>query len=136
MSLTHDKVRELLAPCLRGDSQAFFKNDCTSDCEFIHVTPAPKTSMGGIYKGTAAITELIATLVGLVKDGKYTKEIENIIVEGDTAVVQLIIKGISKATGEEMDLHDAWIMKIVDGKVVKLHNYSDTLYVAKIAGMM
>jgi len=136
MSLTHEKVRELLTPCLKGDGQTFIKNDCTADCEYIHVTPAPKTPFGGLYKGTAAISEAVANLEGLLTEAKYTMKIENIIVEGNTAVVQLIISGISKATGEEIDLRDAWVLKVVDGKVAKMYNYTDSLYVAKIAGMM
>lgn len=78
----------------------------------------------GERRGRAGVEAYFAALDKLVSVTAY--EVEQIIVEGETAVVLARGTGRFHATGEVVSLAKADVMRVRDGRVVEFREYYDS----------
>ena len=63
------------------------------------------------------------------------RDVHHLVVEGDTAVA---LQRLSAKTvkGEDYVNEYAWVYRCVDGKISRLDEYADSLYAAKLFGLV
>jgi len=87
----------------------------------------------GRDKVTAALT---GGAVGKFLDvATINRDVHHLVVEGDTAVA---LQRLSAKTvkGEDYVNEYAWVYRCVDGKIARLDEYADSLYAAKLFGLV
>lgn len=88
----------------------------------------------GEHRGMDIIDKFLAPVRGMFAPGDPKIHITHIFSDGDTVGVE------SNSTGKTMDgaIYDndyAWVFRIANGKIDRLHEYMDSHYTAKTFGM-
>lgn len=88
----------------------------------------------GEYHGQDIIDVFLAPVRGMFKPGDPKVHVGALISDGDIVAVE------STSTGETQDgkIYDnsyAWVFRLKDGKLDRLHEYMDSHYVARLFGM-
>jgi ketosteroid isomerase-like protein len=121
-----DRVRRLYAAAAQGDFSAWV-DDLHEGIEWHtadHVT----------YHGAEAVmTGLSGRLEAF--DG-FAIDVHRIISAGDTVVVEARYRAVAKATGKVLDAEGVHIFDLQDGKIVRVHQYTDTFQFADVKGCM
>lgn len=88
----------------------------------------------GEYRGSAIIDEFLGPVRGMFAPGDPKVHVQAIFSDGDFVAVESYSDG-HLADGREYLNSYAWIFRMKDGKVHRLHEYMDSHYVARIFGM-
>ena len=88
----------------------------------------------GEYTGNQIIDDFLGPVRGMFKPGDPKVHVNAIFSDGDFVAVE------STSTGHTSDdkVYDnsyAWIFRMKDGKIARLHEYMDSHYVARLFGM-
>jgi len=89
----------------------------------------------GEYHGQDIIDVFLAPVRGMFKPGDPKVHVSALMSDGDMVAVE------STSTGETQDgkIYDnsyAWVFRLKDGKLDRLHEYMDSHYVARLFGMV
>lgn len=84
----------------------------------------------GIYVGTEAIVAGVFARIGAEWDG-YTFTLERLVDGGDTVVGIGTYSGTFRSTGKSMSARVVHVWDVVDGKVTRFEQFTDTKLVAE-----
>ncbi len=105
----------------RGDIADFFSR-LTPDMRWFEAKGHP---YGGIHVGADAIVKNVLTPLGAEWEN-FTAINDSLVTQGDTVVSIGVYRGTCKATGKQVEAPYATVWKVRDGKVVSLHQHTDT----------
>jgi uncharacterized protein len=105
----------------RGDIASFFSH-LTPDMRWFEAKGHP---YGGIYVGADEIVKNVLTPLG-TEWANFTAVNDRLVAQGDTVVSIGTYRGTCKATGKQVEAPYATVWKVRDGKVVSLHQHTDT----------
>ena len=88
----------------------------------------------GGHKGSAIIDEFLAPVRGMFKPGDPKVRVTSLISDGDTVAVESTSTG-GLQDGRSYNNIYAWVFRIRDGKIARLHEYMDSHYVARLFGL-
>ena len=88
----------------------------------------------GEYKGNQIIDDFLGPVRGMFKPGDPKVHVKAIFSDGDMVAVESWSSG-EVADGREYRNDYAWIFRLKDGKIARLHEYMDSHYVARLFGM-
>ncbi len=114
-------VRAVYAAFARGDMPAFFAL-LAPDMVWNEALGHP---YGGRYVGADAIVRNVLTPLAAQWD-EFTAINDGFVAEGDTVVSLGTYRGLCKATGKRVEAPYATVWKVKNGKVVSLHQHTDT----------
>jgi hypothetical protein len=114
-------VRAVYAAFARGDMPGFFAL-LAPDMVWNEALGHP---YGGRYVGAEQIVRNVLAPLAEQWD-EFTAVNDGFVSEGDTVVSLGTYRGICKATGKRVEAPYATVWKVRDGKVVSLHQHTDT----------
>ena len=122
-------VRQLFEAGNRGDMETCFG----LVADDIRWTNMGTTSLSGAYEGKAELMEkLLGPLFGQLKQGIHM-EIRQLVAEGDHVVA--VTSGTSETLdGRPYNNSYCWVIRIRDGKLVEVTEYSDTELITSVFG--
>jgi ketosteroid isomerase-like protein len=127
MTMTTDKVREIFKGLEQGDGSAFFDH-VSDDVDWTVMGTHP---LAGHYSSKRAFTDSTFSKLGKVlRDGAQLR-ITNVIVAGDTAVVELVSDAIAR-NGMRFDNHYCWVTRFDRETIVEVRAYLDSALVAEL----
>jgi ketosteroid isomerase-like protein len=88
----------------------------------------------GEHKGNAIIDEFLGPVRGLFKPGDPKVHVTALISDGDTVAVESTSTG-GLEDGRTYNNSYCWVFRVKDGKVLRLHEYMDSHYVARLFGL-
>lgn len=126
MSLTQQFVSEVFEPLSTGDTEGFFKNVA----EDVKWTVMGSHPLAGTYHTRETFVESTFARLAKIMSGTMSLQVEDIVVDGDTAVVLLATK--SKAmNGLAFNNDYCWVCTFEDKTIVKVRAYLDSALVAQ-----
>ena len=127
MTITHERVREIFQGLEKGDGAAFFQNvDDNVDWTVMGTHP-----LAGHYLSKKAFIEGTFAKLGKVLPNGAQLHTENVIVEGDQAVVELHSLATAR-NGMRFDNRYCWVVAFQDGLIVRVRAYLDSALVARL----
>jgi ketosteroid isomerase-like protein len=124
-------VRSIYEAFGRGDIPAVL-GAMSPDMEWREAENFPYAD-GNPYRGHEALLNGVFVRLAGEWDG-YSALPEEFLDAGDTVVVLGRYTGGFKATGKRIDAQMAHVWRVRDGKVVRFHQYVDTLQIARATG--
>ena len=88
----------------------------------------------GVYKGREIIDTFLGPVRGAFKDGDPKTTVETLFSDGEIVGIESRGEG-ELADGRRYSNRYAWVLRVRDGKVLSIHEYMDSHYVAKLFGM-
>jgi ketosteroid isomerase-like protein len=88
----------------------------------------------GEYQGNAIIDDFLAPVRGMFRPGDPKVHVQALISDGDTVAVESISTGQTQ-DGKIYENSYAWVFRVKDGRVLRLHEYMDSHYVARLFGL-
>lgn len=88
----------------------------------------------GSYRGNQIIDDFLGPVRGMFAPGDPKVHVGTILSDGDIVVVESTSTGHT-ADGRVYDNRYAWVFRMKDGKVARLHEYMDSHYVARLFGL-
>lgn len=88
----------------------------------------------GEHKGNAIIDEFLAPVRGMFKPGDPKVHVTALISDGDTVAVESTSSG-GLEDGRTYNNSYCWVFRVKDGKILRLHEYMDSHYVAQLFGL-
>ena len=88
----------------------------------------------GEHRGNAIIEEFLGPVRGLFAPGDPKVHVRALLSDGDVVAVESTSTG-HLADGRVYENAYAWVFRVKDGKVVRLHEYMDSHYVARLFGL-
>lgn len=129
MTITHERVREIFQGLENGDGAAFFQNvDDNVDWTVMGTHP-----LAGHYLSKKAFIDATFAKLGKVLPNGAQLHTENVIVEGDQAVVELHSLATAK-NGMRFDNRYCWVVTFQGGLIVRVRAYLDSALVARLFG--
>ena len=129
MTITHERVREIFQGLENGDGAAFFQNvDDNVDWTVMGTHP-----LAGHYLCKKAFIDATFAKLGKVLPNGAQLHTENVIVEGDQAVVELHSLATAK-NGMRFDNRYCWVVTFQGGSIVRVRAYLDSALVARLFG--
>jgi ketosteroid isomerase-like protein len=86
-----------------------------------------------VYRGYDGVRRLFDDWVDNFAD--LTTEAEEFIDAGEYVVVPAKLQGLGRASGIEVELPDTFVLKMHEGKVIEVREYSDTADALAAAGL-
>jgi ketosteroid isomerase-like protein len=127
MTITHERVREIFLGLENGDGAAFFQNvDENVDWTVMGTHP-----LAGHYLSKKAFIDATFAELGQVLPNGAQLHTENVIVEGDQAVVELHSLATAK-NGMRFDNRYCWVVAFANGLIVRVRAYLDSALVARL----
>jgi hypothetical protein len=127
MAITSERVREIFKGLETGDGDAFFKY-VADDVDWIVEGTHP---LAGHYLSKKAfIAGTFDKLAQVLPQGAELHT-ENVIVEGDQAVVELHSLATAR-NGMRFDNRYCWVNEFRDGLIVRVRAYLDSAMVARL----
>src|ERR1700760_5056311 len=127
MTITSDRVRELFKGLENGDGSAFFQHVADNVDWTVMGTPP----LAGHYLSKKAFIEGTFAKLGQVLPHGAQLHTENVVVEGDQAVVELHSLATAK-NGMRFDNRYCWVVAFQDGLIVRVRAYLDSALVARL----
>jgi ketosteroid isomerase-like protein len=108
------------------------------DYELLHRDVAWHTALdlpdSGTYRGHDGIAELYAEWIDSFED--FRVEVEEMIDDGaDTVIVMTRLRGRFRGSTDEVDLIEAHVWKLIDGKAVEIREYRTRVQALEAVGM-
>jgi ketosteroid isomerase-like protein len=127
MAITHERVREIFKGLEKGEGSAFFQHVA----ENVDWTVMGTHPLAGHYLSTEAFIEGTFAKLGQVLPHGAQLHTENVIAEGDQAVVELHSLATAM-NGMRFDNHYCWVVSFRDGLIVRVRAYLDSALVARL----
>jgi ketosteroid isomerase-like protein len=127
MAITHESVREIFKGLENGDGSAFFQHVADN----VDWTVMGTHPLAGHYLSKKAFIEGTFAKLGKVLPNGAELHTENVIVEGDQAVVELHSLATAK-NGMRFDNRYCWVVYFQDGLIVRVRAYLDSTMVARL----
>jgi ketosteroid isomerase-like protein len=127
MAITHERVREIFKGLENGEGSAFFQHVA----ENVDWTVMGTHPLAGHYLSKKAFIEGTFAKLGQVLPYGAQLHTENVIVEGDQAVVELHSLATAK-NGMRFDNCYCWVVAFQDGLIVRVRAYLDSTLVARL----
>ena len=127
MTITHERVSEIFKGLENGDGASFFQNVA----ENVDWTVMGTHPLAGHYLSKKAFIDATFAKLGQVLPNGAQLRTENVIVEGDQAVVELHSLAIAK-NGMRFDNRYCWVVAFQDGLIVRVRAYLDSALVARL----
>ena len=127
MAITHESVREIFKGLENGDGDAFFQHVADN----VDWTVMGTHPLAGHYLSKKAFIEGTFAKLGKVLPNGAELHTENVIVEGDLAVVELHSLATAKK-GMRFDNRYCWVVYFQDGLIVRVRAYLDSAMVARL----
>jgi uncharacterized protein len=127
MAITHKSVRELFKGLENGDGSAFFQHVADN----VDWTVMGTHPLAGHYLSKKAFIEGTFAKLGQVLPNGAQLHTENVIVEGDLAVVELHSLATAR-NGMRFDNRYCWVVYFQDGLIVRVRAYLDSTMVARL----
>jgi uncharacterized protein len=127
MAITHESVREIFKGLENGDGAAFFQHVADN----VDWTVMGTHPLAGHYLSKKAFIEGTFAKLGKVLPNGAELHTENVIVEGDLAVVELHSLATAKK-GMRFDNRYCWVVYFQDGLIVRVRAYLDSAMVARL----
>ena len=127
MAITHESVRELFKGLENGDGSAFFQHVADN----VDWTVMGTHPLAGHYLSKKAFIEGTFAKLGQVLPNGAQLHTENVIVEGDQAVVELHSLATAR-NGMRFDNRYCWVVYFQNGLIVRVRAYLDSTMVARL----
>jgi ketosteroid isomerase-like protein len=127
MAIAHKSVRELFKGLENGDGSAFFQHVADN----VDWTVMGTHPLAGHYLSKKAFIEGTFAKLGQVLPNGAQLHTENVIVEGDQAVVELHSLATAR-NGMRFDNRYCWVVYFQDGVIVRVRAYLDSTMVARL----
>jgi ketosteroid isomerase-like protein len=127
MAITHERVREIFKGLEKGQGSAFFQHVA----ENVDWTVMGTHPLAGHYLSKEAFIEGTFAKLGQVLPHGAQLHTENVIAEGDQAVVELHSLATAM-NGMRFDNHYCWVVSFRDGLIVRVRAYLDSALVARL----
>ena len=88
----------------------------------------------GEYQGNQIIDDFLGPVRGMFNEGDPKVFVKALMSDGDMVAVESWSLG-ELPDGREYRNDYAWIFRLKDGKIARLHEYMDSHYVARLFGM-
>ena len=108
------------------------------DYELLHQDVTWHTALNlpdsGIYRGRDGVAELYAEWIDSFED--FRVEVEEMIDDGaDTVIVMTRLRGRFRGSTDEVDLIEAHVWKLIDGKAVEIREYRTRVQALEAVGL-
>ena len=108
------------------------------DYELLHQDVTWHTALdlpdSGIYRGRDGVAELYAEWIDSFED--FRVEVEEMIDDGaDTVIVMTRLRGRFRGSSDEVDLIEAHVWKLIDGKAVEIREYRTRVQALEAVGL-
>ena len=120
-------VRKIFAGLEHGEGAAFFEH-VAADVDWIVMGTHP---LAGHYKSKADFIAGTFAKLGKVLPNGAQLHVDNLIVDGDVAIVELCSEAIAK-NGFRFDNHYCWVCYFKDNNIVRVRAYLDSVMVARL----
>jgi len=127
MTITHERVSEIFKGLENGDGASFFQNVA----ENVDWTVMGTHPLAGHYLSKKAFIDATFAKLGQVLPNGAQLHTENVIVEGDQAVVELHSLATAK-NGMRFDNRYCWVVAFQDGLIARVRAYLDSALVARL----
>jgi uncharacterized protein len=127
MAISHERVREIFKGLENGEGSAFFQHVA----ENVDWTVMGTHPLAGHYLSKKAFIEGTFAKLGQVLPYGAQLHTENVIVEGEQAVVELHSLATAK-NGMRFDNRYCWVVAFQDGLIVRVRAYLDSALVARL----
>jgi uncharacterized protein len=127
MTITHERVSEIFKGLENGDGASFFQHVA----ENVDWTVMGTHPLAGRYLSKKAFIEGTFAKLGKVLPNGAELHTENVIVEGDQAVVELHSLATAR-NGMRFDNRYCWVVYFQDGLIVRVRAYLDSTLVARL----
>jgi ketosteroid isomerase-like protein len=127
MAITQERVREIFKGLENGEGSAFFQHVA----ENVDWTVMGTHPLAGRYLSKKAFIEGTFAKLGQVLPYGAQLHTENVIVEGEQAVVELHSLATAK-NGMRFDNRYCWVVAFQDGLIVRVRAYLDSALVARL----
>lgn len=127
MAITHESVREIFKGLENGDGAAFFQHVADN----VDWTVMGTHPLAGHYLSKKAFIEGTFSKLGQVLPNGAQLHTENVIVEGDQAVVELHSLATA-GNGMRFDNRYCWVVYFQDGLIARVRAYLDSTMVARL----
>jgi ketosteroid isomerase-like protein len=127
MAITHERVREIFKGLENGEGSAFFQHVA----ENVDWTVMGTHPLAGHYLSKKAFIEGTFAKLGQVLPYGAQLHTENVIVEGEQAVVELHSLATAK-NGMRFDNRYCWVVAFQNGLIVRVRAYLDSALVARL----
>jgi len=127
MAITQERVREIFKGLENGEGSAFFQHVA----ENVDWTVMGTHPLAGRYLSKKAFIEGTFAKLGQVLPYGAQLHTENVIVEGDQAVVELHSLATAK-NGMRFDNRYCWVVAFQDGLIIRVRAYLDSTLVARL----
>ena len=127
MSINKQMVRSIFVDLEQGDGDAFFEH-VADDVDWTVMGTHP---LAGHYSSKNAFKQDTFFKLGKVLPKGAQLRVTNVIVAGDTAVVELVSDAIAR-NGMRFDNHYCWITRFDGETIVEVRAYLDSAMVAEL----
>jgi uncharacterized protein len=127
MAITRESVREIFKGLENGDGSAFFQH-VSDNVDWTVMGTHP---LAGHYLSKKAFIEGTFAKLGQVLPHGAQLHTENVVVEGDQAVVELHSLATAK-NGMRFDNRYCWVVNFQDGLIALVRAYLDSALVARL----
>ena len=104
----------------------------TDDVEFVPPQSGPFPAVAG---KDGVIDALLGGLTDeIMEPGTFKPTLRKMVVDGETAVMQLNIRANAKDSGADYDNQYAFVYTCRYGRVARIEEYTDTLYASRVFG--
>jgi uncharacterized protein len=93
----------------------------------------PKLPEAGTYEGVEAVRSYFVRFLESFED--YRFEIEQVLDAGDKVLVFNCQRGRGKGSGAPVEMHNAWLFVLREGKITKIRPYWDRAEALTAAGL-
>ena len=126
-AITHESVHEIFKGLENSDGSAFFQHVADN----VDWTVMGTHPLAGHYLSKKAFIEGTFAKLGQVLPNGAQLHTENVIVEGDQAVVELHSLATAK-NGMRFDNRYCWVVAFQDGLIARVRAYLDSALVARL----
>jgi ketosteroid isomerase-like protein len=127
MAITQERVREIFKGLENGEGSAFFQHVAVN----VDWTVMGTHPLAGRYLSKKAFIEGTFAKLGQVLPYGAQLHTENVIVEGEQAVVELHSLATAK-NGMRFDNRYCWVVAFQNGLIVRVRAYLDSALVARL----
>ena len=127
MSIDEQTVRSIFAGLEHGDGDTFFEH-VADDVDWTVMGTHP---LAGHYPSKRAFEEGTFSKLGKALPGGAQLQITNMIISGDTAVVELVSDATAR-NGMRFDNHYCWVTRFDGETIVEVRAYLDSAMVAEL----
>ncbi len=125
--ITHETARSIFAYLASNTPDRFF-DSVADDVKWFVLGTQP---LAGNYQSKSAFQQATFARLSPLFDGGLKLFTRNVLVDGDTAIVELYSQATTKS-GIQFNNDYCWICQFEDGQIVQVRAYLDSALVSKV----